>query len=84
MAQILQKNNLGDHIPKDAKNKTEDQAKQGTYHALIAIKSSHDAWILDLGVSHNMAATKNVLAYIFACMDPPILMGDDTPIEVIG
>jgi hypothetical protein len=31
-----------------------------------------------------METTKNVLSSISACMGPPILMGDDTPVEVIG
>jgi hypothetical protein len=31
-----------------------------------------------------MEATKNVLSSISACTGPPILMGDDTPVEVIG
>jgi hypothetical protein len=30
-----------------------------------------------------MAITNNTLTSIFVCMDHPILMGDDTPIEVI-
>jgi hypothetical protein len=84
MAQILQKNNLGDHIPEAAKKKSKDQAKQGNSHALIAINSSHDAWILDSGASRHMVAIENVLSSIYACMGPPILMGDDTPVEVIG
>jgi hypothetical protein len=57
MAQILHKNNLEDHIPKAAKKKPKDQAKQGNSHALITIKSSLDAWILDLGASHHMEET---------------------------
>jgi hypothetical protein len=61
MAQILQQNNLGDHIPKDAKQKKpEDQnpKKGNSSHALIAINSSPNAWIVDLGESHYMADTK--------------------------
>jgi hypothetical protein len=38
---------------------------------------------LDLGTSHHMVATQNVLYYIFAYTGPPILMGDDNPVEVI-
>jgi hypothetical protein len=52
MAQILQQNNLGDRIPKgDKKKKPKDQnPKKGNYsHALIAINSSPDAWIVDSG-----------------------------------
>jgi hypothetical protein len=62
----------------------EYQSKQGNSHAHISIKSFLDAWILESGKSHHMAATKNVLYSIFSCTSPPILMGDDTPVEVIG
>jgi hypothetical protein len=59
MSQILQQNNLGDRIPKGAiKKKPKDlNSKKGnSSHALIAIKSSLDAWMVDSGVSHHMAA----------------------------
>jgi hypothetical protein len=86
MVQILQKNNLGEHILEVEKKRSEDQApeKQGNSHAVIAIKSSPYAWILDSGASHHMESTKNVLSSISACTGSPILMGDDTPVEVIG
>ena len=61
MSQILQKNNLGDHIPEGAmKNKLEDpnSKKDNSIHALIAIISSLDAWIVDSGASHHMASTE--------------------------
>jgi hypothetical protein len=61
MAQIIQKNNLGDCIPEGAKKKKpEDQnpKKGNSSHALIAINSSLDAWIIDSGASHHMDATK--------------------------
>ena len=62
MTQILQKNNLGYHIPQGAKkNKPEDQnrKKGNSSHALISIKSSSDAWIVDSGASHHMDSTNN-------------------------
>jgi hypothetical protein len=42
----------GGHIPKNAKKKSGDQPpdKRGNSHALIAIHSSLDAWILDSGI----------------------------------
>jgi hypothetical protein len=49
---------------------------------LIAIHSSPNAWILDLGASHHMTTTKDVFSYLTASTGPPILMGDDTPVEV--
>jgi hypothetical protein len=63
MAQIIQQNNLGDNSPKGAKKKKpEDQnpKKGNSSHALIPINSSPNAWIVDSGASHHMAATKEV------------------------
>jgi hypothetical protein len=36
------------------------------------------------GATHHMATKNIVLYYISTCMGPPILMGDDTQVEVIG
>jgi hypothetical protein len=50
MTQIIQQNNLGDHIPEGAKkNKYEYQnpKKDNSSHALIYMKLSLDAWIID-------------------------------------
>jgi hypothetical protein len=59
MSQILQQNNLGDRIPEGAKKKKpeDSNSKEGnSSHALIAINSSPDTWIVDSGTSHHMAA----------------------------
>jgi hypothetical protein len=84
ITQIFQKNNLGDHIPEASKKKPEYQSKRGNSHALISINFSHDAWILYSSASHHMETTKNVLSSIPTCTGPPILMGYDTPDEVIS
>ena len=49
MAQILQKHNLGHHIPEVAKKNPKDHAprKGKSSHALIAIISYPYAWIVD-------------------------------------
>jgi hypothetical protein len=50
MSQILQQNNLGDRIPEGAKKKKPEDLnskKRNSSHALIAINSSSDAWIVD-------------------------------------
>jgi hypothetical protein len=60
MSQILQQNNLGDCIPEGAKKKKPkdlNSKKGNSSHALIAINSSPDAWIIDLGASHHMDAS---------------------------
>jgi hypothetical protein len=88
MSQILQKNNLGDRIPKGAKKKKKledpNSKKGNSSHALIAINSSPNAWIIDSGESHHMAASEEVYYSLDACKGPPILMGGNTFIEVTG
>jgi hypothetical protein len=85
MAQILQQNNLGDRILEGAKKKKlkyQNPKKGNSSHALIAINSSLDAWIIDLGASHHMVSTKEVYYSLDSCKGPPILMGDNSPFEV--
>jgi hypothetical protein len=81
MDQILQQNNLGDHIPEGSKKKKpEDQnpKKGNSSHSLIAINSSPNAWIVDSRSSHHMVATKEIYSSSDACKGPPILMGDNS------
>jgi hypothetical protein len=69
MSQILQKNNLRDHIPEGAKKKKPkypNSKKGNSSHALISINSSPDAWIIDSGASHHMAASKVVYSSLDA------------------
>ena len=42
------------------------------------------AWIVDSGASHHMIATKEEFSPLYACKGPPILMGDDSPIDITG
>jgi hypothetical protein len=86
MTQVLQKNNFGDLILEGAKKKKEEDhaPKKGNHHALVAINSSSDSWIIDFGTSHHMAAKEEVFTYLSSCYGPPILMGDDTLITVAG
>jgi hypothetical protein len=49
---------------------------------LISINSSPDAWIIDSGASHHMATSKVVYSSLDACKYPPILMGDNSSVEV--
>jgi hypothetical protein len=87
MTQILQQNNLGYHIPKGAKKKKpkdQNPNKGNSSHALIAINFSLNAWIVNSDASHHMESTKEVYSSLDACKGPPILMGDNSPIEVTG
>jgi hypothetical protein len=64
-----EKNNLGYRIPEGTnKKKPEDQnpKKDNSSHALIAINSSPDAWIIDSGASHHMGASKEVYSSLDA------------------
>jgi hypothetical protein len=86
ISQILEKNNIGDHIPEGAKKKKPEDpnSKKGnSSHALIAIKSSPNAWIIDSGTSHHMAASKEIYYSLDACKVPPILMGENSSVKVI-
>jgi hypothetical protein len=76
--------NLGNFIPKGVKKqKEEDHApKKGNHHALVAINSSSDSWIIDSGASHHMVVKEEDFSSLIPCSRPPILMGDDTPIVV--
>jgi hypothetical protein len=49
---------------------------------LIAINSSLNGWIIDLGESHHMDTTKEVYYSLDACKVPPIMMGNNSSIEV--
>jgi hypothetical protein len=49
---------------------------------LISIHPSPDAWILYLGEFDHMVAIEDDLSSLTACIGPPILMVDDTPMEV--
>ena len=86
MKQVLQKNNLWDFIPEGAKKKKEENhtSKKVNHHALVAINSSSDSWIIDYGTSHHMKAKDYFFTSLSSCSRPHILMGDDTPIEVAG
>jgi hypothetical protein len=56
---------------------------QGNYsHAMNAINSSPDAWIVYSGASHHMASSKEDYSSLDACKGPPILMGDNSSIKV--
>jgi hypothetical protein len=74
ISQIIQQNNLGDRILEgEKKNKPGDpnSKKDNSSHALISINSSPDAWIVDSGASHHMAASKAIYSSLDACKGPP-------------
>jgi hypothetical protein len=72
-------------VKKKKKKKEEyPSPKKGNHHALIAINSSVDSWIMDSGASHHMAAKDEVFSSLIPCSRPLILMGYDTPVLVVG
>jgi hypothetical protein len=86
MAQALHHNNLRNFILEGVKKQKEEDPspKKGNHHSLIAINSSSDSWIIDSSASHHMEAKLEVLSSLNPCSRPPILMGDDTPVVVVG
>jgi hypothetical protein len=86
MTQVLQKNNLRGFILEGANNKKEEDhaPKKGNNHALVAINSSSESWIINSCASHHMEAKEEVFTSLISCSGPPILMGDNTPITVAG
>ena len=56
--------------------------KGNSSYALIAINSSPDAWIVDSGESHHMDTSKEIYSSLDAWKIPPILMGDNSSVEV--
>jgi hypothetical protein len=69
-------------LPRRRSQKIRIPRKTILAHALIAINSSLDAWIVDSRASHHMAATKAIYSSLDACKGLPILMGDNSPVEV--
>jgi hypothetical protein len=85
LSQILHQNNLGYCIPEGAKKKKPkdlNSKKGNSSHALIAINSSLDAWIIDSRESHHMVTSEEVYSSLDACKGPPILMGNNSFVEV--
>jgi hypothetical protein len=65
--------------PKDLISK-----KGNSSHALIAINSSPNAWIVNSRASHHMDESKVLYSSLDVCKGPPILMGENSYVEVIG
>jgi hypothetical protein len=86
MAHTLQQNNLGNFILEGVKKEKEEDhsPKKGNHHALVAINSSSDSWIIDSSASHHMVAKDELFSSLSPCSRPPIIMGDDTPVAVEG
>jgi hypothetical protein len=63
----------------------EDHApKKGNHHALVAINSSSDSWIIDSGASHHTTMKEEFFSSLIPCSGPPIIMGEDTLVAVEG
>jgi hypothetical protein len=85
MSQIVQKTKLGDRILKGSKKKKPkylNSKKGNSSNALISINSSLDAWIVDSVESHHMDSSKSIYSSLDAYKGPPILIGDNSFVEV--
>jgi hypothetical protein len=82
MAKQLQQHNLT--VPENAKkkddNRTGGRARDG--HALMVFTSTPSTWILDLGASNHVAASKDEFSSIEESTRSPIYLGDATPAKV--
>eukprot|EP00253_Pinus_taeda_P013857 PITA_13857 len=85
MAKQLQQHNLT--MPENAKKKDDNKTGDGRGraqdgHALMAITSTPLDWILDLGASNHMAASKDEFYSIEESTRSPIYLGDATPAKI--
>jgi hypothetical protein len=71
-------------VPRRRSPEDQNPKKGNSSHALIAINSSPDAWIIDSGTSHHMDSSKEVYSSLDACKGPPILMGENSPVKFTG
>ena len=86
MAEKLQQNNLGDHIPENPNKNSGEKAPKprGNGHAFIYLHSTSQEWIIDSGASHHMASSKESFSSLHAYSGPPILMGDNFAVAATG
>jgi len=77
MEQTLERHHPEDFIPDNARRKPSLQ--RGNGYALLAISSSPNSWLLDLGANHKMASSDRPLSYMETCSISLIFMGDDSP-----
>jgi hypothetical protein len=82
MAQTLEQHHLEDCMPYNARKNP--SSERGNGHALLAISSSSNTWVLYSGDTHHMASSNRLLSYLETCYRPQIFMGDDSPIKVCG
>eukprot|EP00253_Pinus_taeda_P035997 PITA_35997 len=87
MAKQLQQHNLT--VPENAKKKDDNRTGDGRGrardgHALMAITSTPSTWILDLGASNHMVASKYEFSSIEESTKSPIYLGDATRAKVCG
>jgi hypothetical protein len=82
MAQTLEQHHLKDCILDNARKNSSSQ--KGIGHALLAISSSLDAWVIDSKATLHMASSDRLLSYLETCSRPSIFMGDDSLAEVCG
>jgi hypothetical protein len=72
MAHTLQQNNLGGHIPENARKKDvekppDDRGKGRDGHDLVVVSSSSTTWILDSGASNHMASSQDSFTSLEPC-----------------
>jgi hypothetical protein len=80
---LLKKNNI--NFPSSQQSSTPfSKSSKGKATALVATADSSQQWILDLGASHHMGSVREQFSLLEPCSVPHILIGDDSPVDVIG
>ena len=89
MAHLLEKNNLKvlDNVKKTTSveqfEKPPNDKGKGKAHVLVVVTSASSfTRVLDSGASYHMTSSKDVFTSMEPCNSPPILMGDDTLLQV--
>ena len=81
MAQLLEKNNIP--IPDNTRKKddTSSSNNKEKCHDLVEGNFNYSYFIIDLGVSRNMVATRELFSSMHSNPGPTVRMGDDSKIQ---
>ena len=79
---IMRKNKID--VPNAYKDKGSSSTSKGKGQALVASAYNGEEWVLDLGETHHMGASREQFSSITPSHVPYIYVGNDTQVEVQG
>ena len=84
LTQLLEKNGIS--LPDSSKKREEGSSSEDRerVHALVVGTLSSPSFIIDSGASRHMVSTKEVFTSLDMSKGPPIVLGDDSLIEILG